>query len=135
MRLLRRTKLPIELTNGNDGRRKNWYKPAKIRKDIESQLRLLQLAQAAPFAHPVAVKVERILGPGQKLWDYSSGLRGNWKEIEDALVACNWFSDDGPKWIKRVWFEQDASRRDEGPCVVVHVYEWDAKTRSENELD
>lgn len=125
MKLLRRNRLPFELTNGNDGRTKSWYKPAKIRKDIETQLRLLQLGQAEPFVDPVAVEVLRILGPGQRLWDYSSGLRGNWKEIEDALVAVGWFADDGPKHIKRVWFDQDASRREDGPSIVVSVYQWE----------
>lgn len=131
MKLLRRARLPFELTNSNDGRSKHWYKSAKFRNDAEAILRLQQLGQAEPFDCPVAVEVLRLLGPGQRLWDYSSGLRGNWKEIEDALVAVGWFQDDGPKHIKRVWFDQDASRRKDGPSIVVSVYEWERP----NELD
>lgn len=124
MRLLLRRRLPFELTNGNEGRTKHWYKSDKFRNYCEAKLRQQGLAKAQPFDCPVAVEVLRLLGPGQRLWDYSSGLRGNWKEIEDALVAVGWFTDDGPKHIKRVWFDQDASRREDGPSIVVSVYEW-----------
>lgn len=124
MKLLLRRRLPFDLTNSNDGRTKHWYSSAKFRNDAEAVLRIGQLGQSQPFDIPVAVEVMRVLGPRQRLWDYSSGLRGNWKEIEDALVGVGWFVDDGPKYIKRVWFSQDSSRREDGPCVVVSVYEW-----------
>lgn len=75
-----------------------------------------------PFSFPVNITVTRILGNGQRLWDSSSIGRGNWKEIEDALVAVGWFVDDGPKYIKRTTFEQDASQRELGPIIRVDIY-------------
>ena len=112
--------LPFELTNGNDGRGSKWFSSSKIRKKFEKDLRLLGMVRE-PFAYPVEITVTRILGPKQSLWDSSSIGRGNWKEIEDALVACGWFVDDGPKYIKRTTYEQDATRRHQGPCVEVAV--------------
>jgi len=78
--------LDIELTNGNDGRQKSWYKPAKERKFFESLL-VARGLRRKPFNGPVVVVVTRILGQGQRLWDSSSGLRGNYKELEDNLKS------------------------------------------------
>jgi len=113
--------LPIELTNGNDGRGHRWFSSAKVRKDVE-QILVRQGLQRTPFTEPVCVHVTRVLGKGQRLWDTSSIGRGNWKEIEDALVAVGWFYDDSPVWIKETRFFQDASDRQRGPCVDVAVF-------------
>lgn len=113
--------LPFELTNGNDGRGSKWFSSAKLRKKYEAELRLMELLRR-PFEEPVRVEVTRILGKGQRLWDSSSIGRGNWKEIEDALVAVGWFYDDCPKWIGETRFFQDASQRGNGPAVLVEIF-------------
>ena len=110
--------LPIELTNGNDGRGYAWQRSASRRKKLE---RILAPLRRKPFEEPVVVRVTRILGKGQRLWDSSSVGRGNYKEIEDTLVALGWFHDDGPKWIKQTIFAQDDTRRGEGPGVEIIV--------------
>lgn len=115
--------LPFELTNGNDGRNKRWFNPAKIRNKFEADLRVLGLARK-PFAFPVHVRVSRLLGANQKLWDESSVGRGNYKELEDALVACGWFVDDNPKWIREVrWRQipQAVTKRTE-PAIMIEVF-------------
>jgi hypothetical protein len=114
------TTLPIELTNGNDGRGSRWYKTATTRKKIEQLLRAAGL-QRTPFEFAVDVHLTRVLGKGQRLFDADSLLRGNSKELIDALVAVGWFYDDGPKYIKKVTADQDANQRDNGPCVIVRV--------------
>ena len=116
-----KTLLPIELTNGNDGRGSKWFSSAKIRKQVETLLRV-EGFEREPFDHPVTDHVTRILGKNQRLWDSSSIGRGNWKEIEDALVAVGWFHDDGPKWIIETRFFQDDSRRSDGPSIEVEVF-------------
>jgi len=113
--------LPFELTNGNDGRGSKWFSSAKLRKEFEKNLRLLGY-ERKPFATPVHVAVTRILGQGQRLWDSSSIGRGNYKELEDALVAIGWFHDDSPKWITETRFFQDASRRDQGSAIEIQIY-------------
>ena len=122
MNLIETIYLPFELTNGNDGRGSKWFSSAKIRKQFEASLRQLGITASEPFAFPVNITVTRILGPKQSLWDSSSIGRGNWKEIEDAMVAVGWFVDDGPKYIKRTTFEQDATQRAVGPLVRVDIY-------------
>lgn len=114
--------LPIELTNGNDGRGSRWFKSSNVRKNLETTLRTLGLVRK-PFDHQVRLTVIRIVGKGQRLWDASSVGRGNWKELEDAMVVCGWFHDDGPKWISEVRFYQDDTQRHVGPAVRVVVYE------------
>jgi hypothetical protein len=74
-----------------------------------------------PYGVPTEVTVTRVLGKGQRLWDSSSIGRGNYKELEDALVACGWFVDDSPKHITRTLFRQDESRREEGPFTEIQV--------------
>jgi len=112
--------LPIELTNGNDGRGNAWYSTKDQRKKYEKLLRKMDLVRE-PFDFPVKVSVVRVLGKGQRLWDSSSVLRGNWKEIEDSLVACGWFKDDSVKHIVHTVGYQDETRRNEGPCVEIIV--------------
>jgi len=114
--------LPFELTNGNDGRGSKWFPSAKLRKCFERDLRLMGMARS-PFDRPVRVRVTRVLGKGQRLWDTSSVGRGNWKELEDALVACGWFHDDSPKWITETTFAQDDGDRANGPAVRVEIAE------------
>ena len=117
---LLRIVLPIELTNGNDGRGYAWQRSASRRKKLGKQLAAYR---REPFSVPVVVEVTRILGKGQRLWDSSSIGRGSYKEIEDTLVELGWFVDDGPKWIVQTIFAQTANRRDEGPAVEIVVRE------------
>ena len=110
--------LPVELTNGNDGRGYAWQRSASRRKKLAKQL---AHHRREPFGVPVVVEVTRILGKGQRLWDSSSVGRGNYKELEDTLVELGWFVDDGPQWIRQTVFGQDASRRSEGPAVEIVI--------------
>jgi hypothetical protein len=113
-------KLPFELTNSNNGRGHHWGGSAKIRKQFEETLRKLRMVRT-PFLFPVKVHVVRVLGKGQREWDYDSIGRGNAKEIFDALVACGWFSDDSPRFITGVSYDQDISQRSKGPFVEVTI--------------
>lgn len=115
--------LDIELTNNNTGKSYRWRRK-RDRDGFEQLLKAWNLVRT-PFDVPVRVVVTRILGPRQSMWDYSSGLRGNYKELEDALVACGWWHDDGPRWIRDVAFRQDASQRVNGPKVRIQVFEWE----------
>jgi len=113
--------LKIKLNNNNEGQRKSWYKSASDRKRFENMLRRLKLVRE-PFDQPVVVHVTRILGKGQQQWDMSSGLRGSYKALEDAMTACGWWVDDSPKYIREVRFFQNGDRRKEGPAVLIEVF-------------
>ena len=121
MTLLLHKILPFELTNANAGRGHKWFKSANVRKEFEKNLRLLGY-ERKPFKEPVRVAVTRILGQGQRIWDSSSVGRGNYKELEDALVAIGWFHDDSPKFITETRFYQDASRRCLGSSIEIQIY-------------
>lgn len=121
MLLLRET-IPIALTNGNEGRTKHFGASAARRKKYERQLRQLGFVRE-PFTCQVDVVVTRILGPRQQLMDSTSLGRGNYKELEDALVACGWFVDDSPEFIRYTLFRQDSTRRDLGPATMIEVFE------------
>lgn len=112
--------LPFELTNGNDGRGSKWFSSAKLRKKFEREIRARGLCRV-PFPFPVKIEVIRVMGKNQREWDSSSVLRGNWKEIEDALVACGWFTDDSPKFITSTLGRQDGSRRGAGPFIEIKI--------------
>lgn len=114
--------LPIELTNGNDGRGSTFWSSNKRRQDMESELRLLGHVRQ-PFDEKVAlVRVTRILGKRQRLWDPDSIGRGSAKELIDSLVACGWFVDDSAKWIENVDYRQDDTQRDKGPATRIEVF-------------
>ena len=114
-------KLPMALTNNNAGRGNSFWQSAKVRKDTETLLRSLGLVRL-PFDHKVAVKVTRIMGKRQRLWDSSSVLRGNWKEIEDSAVACGWFHDDSPKFITHTAGYQDPIKQ-ALPAIKIEIFE------------
>ena len=113
--------LDIELTNGNDGRGNKWFSSAKVRKKIEQHIRE-NTQPRTPIEGPVVIELTRILGPNQRLWDSDSKLRGNAKELIDAMVACNWLHDDGPEYVIETVCHQDNTQRDKGPSVLVQIF-------------
>ena len=120
MTLLHSANLPIELTNGNEGRSKKWFKSAAQREQYYLILKCIGFARK-PFPEQVDVRVTRIYGEGDRPWDPSSIGRGNYKEIEDSLVALGWWHDDSAKWIRQCDFRQHADRS-EKPAVMIEVF-------------
>lgn len=111
--------LPVKLTNNNAGRGGSFWKSAKDRDNFEAMLRKLGHVYT-PLDFPVLLRVTRLLSGREREWDFSSGLRGNFKELEDACVACGWFADDGPKWIRGVVFDQ---QRGDESAVMIEMFE------------
>jgi hypothetical protein len=120
MNVIHSINLPLELTNGNDGRGNKWFRSSKVRDDIEWMLRAFGQVRK-PFDHPVMIRITRVLGKGQRLWDSDSIGRGNSKELIDALVAVGWFVDDCPKHIIETQFRQTIPKTRGLPSVIVEV--------------
>lgn len=117
---MRKFRIPIELTNRNDGQGHHWSRTAKDKKRIAAILSTLP----SPFfgvSFPCSLIVTRILGPGQRLWDNDSILRGNWKQVQDAMVGAGWLEDDDPRYLAETVGRQDKTRRDEGPAIEVCI--------------
>jgi hypothetical protein len=125
--ILRTIELPIELTNNNTGRTQHFGRSASQRKKYERIIRT-KFGQQVPFSSKVEIVVQRVLAARQRLWDFSSVLRGNWKEIEDALVACGFMHDDGPEYVGLCIGDQDAETRLTSEGGFVRVYFLDAGT-------
>tara|TARA_R110000823_G_C15724652_1_gene479046 strand:- start:340 stop:711 length:372 start_codon:yes stop_codon:yes gene_type:complete len=120
--IIHSAELPIELTNGNDGRGGRWFSSAKIRKQIESLLIAEGHRRSEPFSGIVSLRITRVMGKRQKAWDADSWQRGNLKELIDALVVVNWFVDDSPKYISEVRFRQRADNpRPKESTTIVEV--------------
>ncbi len=117
VKLLLDITLDLELTNQNKWTPRRWTQ-CKDRRQFEQLLRDWGLVRS-PLDVRVDVTVTRILGQGQRHWDASSCGRGNYKELEDALVACGWWHDDGPRYIRNVDFRQDDTRRSDGPATRI----------------
>lgn len=116
--------IPLDLTNSNDGQGRAWFSSAKERTRIEQILIDAGMRRKKPFKRQVRLRLTRILGPRQRLWDPTNFWRGNTKQLVDALVALNWFTDDSRKYIAEpVEGFQDASQRDKGPAVLLEVFE------------
>ncbi len=113
--------LPIELTNRNTGRGHHWSKSNADKQRILRMLAQLGFRRSKAYSVPVKLTVIRVLGPGQRLWDADSVLRGNWKEIQDSLVNLGWWHDDGPRWIRTCDGRQDANRRKAGPVIELRI--------------
>ena len=115
--------LPIALNNRNAGQGRAWYDTNKERREIEQVLRLEGCHHAEPMPSPCKVRLTRMLGKGEREWDFDSIGRGNAKQLLDSLVALGWFVDDGPKHIAGVFYDQDSSCRDIGPATRIEVFE------------
>lgn len=112
--------LPIELTNGNDGRTKHFGAAAKRRREYEATIRYLH-GRIQPVSTPCRITVTRILGKGQRLMDADSLGRGNAKELIDAIVAVGFLPDDGPRHVTEVAYRQDDTRRSDGPSTEITI--------------
>jgi hypothetical protein len=126
--------LPFELKNRNDGRGHKYYRAKKDRDHFERVLRLMK-AERDPFGFPVILHLTRILGARQQLVDEDSLLRGNAKELIDALVAVGWFKDDNPASIVSAQGFQINYHREAGPATFVEVYRWDECQTIPSNLD
>ena len=113
--------LQSELVNDNNGRTQHWSKASKRKKAFVEQLTQLGAVRNEPYGFFCNLVITRILGKNQREWDSDSVLRGNAKELVDALVFCNWFKDDKPSCL-HVIGNQDASRRMVGPSIEIEVW-------------
>lgn len=109
--------LPIELKNGNAGRTKHFGQSHAMRK---LYAKIIPIAKE-PISWPAMVTVVRVLGAKQRFWDASSGFRGNFKELEDTLIANGWFTDDSVAYIPEVRFVQYEKRKEKGPCTILII--------------
>jgi hypothetical protein len=112
--------LPIVLTNQNQGQGRGWQAKYAEKKQID---KILSVFKLPVFRVPVGIRVIRVLGKRQKLFDESSVLRGNWKPIEDSLVDHGVFVDDRSKYIREIRVRQVRST-DGVSCVRIQVYKW-----------
>ena len=76
-----------------------------------------------PFDARVDITVKRILGKAQRLFDPDSILRGNCKQLVDAIVDSGVLIDDSSKHVGRVLGMQDSSQRDRGPAIEITFWE------------
>jgi len=125
---LLRIRLPIRLSNNNGGRSGVYFESATFRKKCQEQLTAwgLKWTQAPDraryrFPMPVIARVIRVLGKNERKWDTSSILRGNYKELEDSLVAIGWFPNDSPQWITATHPDQDDTQRQHGPAIMLEI--------------
>ena len=129
--IIHSAELPIELTNGNDGRGGRWFSSAKVRKQIEETFIACGHRRSMPFEAPVSLLVTRVMKKYQSAWDADSWQRGNLKELIDALVVVGWFTDDGPKYISEVRFRQRANNpRPLNSTTIVEVKNESANLRN-----
>jgi hypothetical protein len=112
--------LPIELSNRNDGQGHSLWRTVKDKKRF---IQTLSAYKRQPFEIPTFVVVTRLLGDKQRLWDFDSGFRGSWKQLQDAMVDSGWWYDDGPEYITGIFFRQDARDRPAGPAVRIQIWQ------------
>lgn len=110
--------LPITLTNDNGGRNAKWFRTAKRKREYAMMVRVYS-GRRVPFEFPVILRITRVLGAKQKLWDHDSIGRGSAKELVDAIRDHGWIHNDDPKWVRDVTYKQTDKHRDRGPAVQI----------------
>ena len=139
--LIAEIEIPMKLKNNNQGQGRHWSGSHKERREASEAVSNARVWQPATKQSQVyqrlsewtrephigkneklGLVVWRILGKRERLWDADSVLRGNYKQIQDALIEAGLAEDDSPKYIEWVLGRQDDSIRDQGPKVLVEVY-------------
>ena len=100
--MLESVTIEMELSNGNNGQQKHWYESHKQRCQIEDFLKFTNRKRNCPYMTPVSLHIIRLYSGRQRAWDADSILRGNSKQLIDAMVAAGWFLDDSSKHITQV---------------------------------
>ena len=133
--------VPMKLKNNNQGQGRHWsgsHKERSLASQAVAEARVWQpstsessswvsLPEWLSERHwdvgtKLGLVVYRILGKGERLWDADSVLRGNYKQIQDALIEAGLAEDDSPKYIEWVLGLQEDQTRDHGPRVVIEVH-------------
>ncbi len=112
---------PIKLTNDNEGRTHHFSSARKRRLALENDLRLYGFFRHQAPLFKQKVTLTRLLGPGERFWDWDSVLRGNAKELIDALAALKFFLNDSPRWVVGVSALQDDRLRKLGGGVRIVI--------------
>lgn len=140
--LLGEIEIPMKLKNNNQGQGRHWsgsHKERAVASQAVAEARVWQpstsesrswvslpewLSELERFmvGQKLGLVVWRILGKRERLWDADSVLRGNFKQIQDALIEAGLAEDDSPKYIEWVLGRQDDSIRDQGSKVLIEVY-------------
>lgn len=131
--------IDAELKNQNSGQTRHWSTAHREKKTMTTALlsgRILYPGDGNikfgvfckeimlhPFDARVDITVKRILGKAQRLFDPDSILRGNCKQLVDAIVDSGVLIDDSSKHVGRVLGMQDASQRDRGPAIEITFWE------------
>lgn len=128
--------IDAKLSNSNSGQGRSWHMSAKDRKefaklvpksmvvvDDHDPVAFEDSLKGITLSDPVALIVTRVLGPRERLWDSDSVLRGNAKQVIDAVVATGLIADDGPKHVALTVGVQDDSRREQGPSIEISFLE------------
>jgi hypothetical protein len=139
--LIGEIEIPMKLKNNNQGQGRHWSGSHKERLEASQAVAEARVWQPATKEsrtwkslpewtrklhfgkdEKLGLVVWRILGKRERLWDADSVLRGNYKQIQDALIEAGLAEDDSPKYIEWVLGRQDDSIREQGPKVLVEVY-------------
>ena len=131
--------IDAELKNQNTGQTRHWSTAHREKKTMTTALREGRILYPGdgnlrfgvfcreimmhPFDCVVDVTVKRILGKGQRLYDPDSILRGNCKQLIDAVVDAGLLVDDSTRHIGRVLGLQDANQRERGPSIEISFWE------------
>ena len=70
----------------------------------------------------VGIVFNRVLGKRQRMYDSDSILRGNAKELLDAVVDTGLLFDDNVKHVGWSLGMQDDTRKDQGPFTELLFY-------------
>ncbi len=128
-----------ELKNNNVGRSAHWSSAHKQKKEWTNALKkadvvtesglalplqafIEEVLNGQPVQQKVGIVFKRVLGKRQRMFDSDSILRGNAKELLDAVVDSGLLVDDNVKHVAWCIGLQDDKRKDQGPSVELLFY-------------
>jgi hypothetical protein len=82
-----------------------------------------RLAPPTPPDHRQVATITRLLGPGERPFDFENLAGGNAKSLVDALTDLGFWRDDSPAWLDRAYAQRKATpaERAAGISTIVTV--------------
>ena len=124
--LLETVIIELPLTNNNSGQGRAWYQSHKERLAFEQAFAMREGGKSLPYLQPVSLHVVRCYTGRGRAWDADNLLRGNSKQLIDAMVSAGWFLDDNTKHIEQVVGSQEKVDR-ERDCIRVEIHSKQAR--------
>lgn len=105
-------RLPVPLVSLNQLKGRHWSARSRGKTEWAEALmvaRARHLAPPTPPEYRQVVEITRLMGRGEREFDFENLAGGNAKSLIDALTRLGFWRDDSPRWLAREYHQRRAT--------------------------